>query len=109
MEQQQPPTLLKGVYFGTTAYLEAKAATEDIPAFTAYTYDYNEYGYKPRTGIKMSKSELSAFLKLVEHEITILESGDYLIEFKVEDNQRWIVKVSDSADKRWLLRIEPID
>lgn len=102
--------LLLGIsYYGMTNYLEAKAATEDVPAFTAYTYKYNEYGYKPQTDIQMSKKDLAAFLQLCDHEITILNSGDYTVEFYMENNQRWIVKISDPADIRWLLRTEPID
>jgi hypothetical protein len=55
--------LLLGVsYYGMTNYLEAKNAVEGVPAFTAYTYDYNEYGYKPRTDIKMSKKLTDCYL-----------------------------------------------
>lgn len=101
--------LLGASYFGTTYYLEAKAAVEDVPVFTAHTFDYNEYGYKPRTDIKLSKSELSAFLKLCDHEVTRLKSGDYLVEIVVEPGQRWVVKICDSENIRWLRRTTPVD
>lgn len=102
--------LLLGVsYFGMTNYLEDKAKAEDVPAFTAYTYEYNEYGYTPRTDIQISKSDLVALLSLNSHRFTRLNSGDYIVELEMETNRRWIVKISDPADIRWLKRIEPIN
>lgn len=102
--------LLLGVsYIGMTNYLEDKAEAEDVPAFTAYTYECNEYGYIPRTDIRISKNDLIALLSLKAHRLTRLNSGDYMVVFEMETNRGWIVKISDPADIKWLRGIEPID
>lgn len=100
--------ILMGVaYFGMTSYLEQKAdAEEAYKPFTAYTYDYSEYGYKPRTELDMNKRTLESFMKLCDHTITTLDSGDLLINFTVDENQRWLVKISNPEDIRWIQKLE---
>lgn len=99
--------LIGTVIFGVTNYWERKAEIEDeLTPFTVYSMKRNEYGYTPNLEFKMSRSTLEAHVKLCDHETSVLPSGDLLIDFAMEENKHWIVKISDPADIRWIRRID---